>query len=143
MSESIKIDVSKAKAKDLYKAINAIEDELHNATTKDARRMPHNIAILLRMADGYVAQSTDTLKVTRNGNPSLKPFSRENLLHKKSTWEIMGISQGRLPSLHNPDGSEACMTMNGLPVDLTDDKTIHRLDQIRNYLLRLSTNLWK
>ena len=85
------------------------------------------------MVDGYVALSTERIKVTRNGNPQLKPLSPEDLLHTKSTWEIMGISQGRLPSLYNPDGSEAYMTMNGLPVDLTDDKTIRRLDQIRNY----------
>ena len=133
MSESIKTDVSKAKVEEMYKSIKAVEHELLNATIRDPRRNPFNVINLLRMSDGYIPQSTDRIKVDRNGNPSLKTLSNGDLLHTKSTWQTMNVSKGRLPSLYYSDGTEIPMTMNGIPIDLTNDETARKLNQIRNF----------
>ena len=133
MSESTKVDLSKAKAKEVFIAINNIESEIRYATAKDQNRKTHNVMTLSRMSNSYVPQPTDRIKYNRNGNPSLKTMSPRDLLHNKRTWEAMGLLPGRLPSLYYSDGSEACMTMNGLEIDLMHDEVIRRLDQIRNY----------
>jgi hypothetical protein len=45
----------------------------------------------------------------------------------------MNVSKGRLPSLYYSDGTEIPMTMNGIPIDITNDETARKLNQIRNF----------
>ena len=80
------------------------------------------------MAEGYVPQSTDTIRKTKEGYISLKRFSVEDLLHNRTSWEASGIRKGMLPR-HVSDPytgvvGEPYMTMNGVIVNPTSPEVI-------------------
>ncbi len=110
--------------------------DLKHRVVKDQNRRSVPVMNLVQMAEMYVVQSSDNIRITSEGDYSLKTWAPEDFLHTKSTWEKMGILKGQLQHIVRYDehgGSHAAyMTMNGLEIDPESQ-------QFKRKMLNLST----
>ena len=118
-----RVKLSTATYKELFTAIRSITHDLKHSTVKDQNRRSVPIMNLVQMAELYVAQSSDNVRPTPQGDWSLKRMSGEDFLQTRSTWERLGILRNHLPNLVQYDANgkecEAYMTMTCLEIDPT------------------------
>ena len=131
-----RVKLSTATYKELFIAIRNITHKLKHSTVKDQNRRSVPIMNLVQMAELYVAQSSDNVRPTSQGDWSLKGMTAEDWLQVRSSWEKLGILRNHLPNLVQYDANgkecEAYMTMNGLEIDPTNQ-------QFKRKMLNLST----
>jgi hypothetical protein len=99
---------------------------------KDQNRRAISVYGLAKMCEGYVPQSTDIFRTTKEGFISLKRFPVKDLLHNRMSWEAMGIRKGMLPlhvSIDPHTGAEVepFMTMNGMIINPESPEVIRRM----------------
>ncbi len=99
------VKLSTATYKELFGAINSIMHDLRHGVVKDQHRRSVPIMNLVQMAELYVVQSSDNVRVTKDGDYSLKSLAPEDFLHTKSTWEKIGITKGQLPHIVQYDAN--------------------------------------
>ena len=116
-----RVKLSTGTYKELFTALRNIMQDLKHRVVKDQSRRSVPVMNLVQMAEMYVVQSSDNIRITKSGDYSLKTLAPEDFLHTKSTWEKMGITKGQLPHIVRYDeygrNYEAYMTMNGLEID--------------------------
>jgi hypothetical protein len=92
--------------------------DLKHRVVKDQNRRSVPVIYLVQMAVMYVVQSSDNIRISRQGDYSLKLLAPEDFFHTESTWEKTGIMKGRLQHIvrYNEHGRKHAvyMTMNGL-----------------------------
>ena len=131
-----RVKLSTGTHKELFNALRSIMQDLKHRVVKDQNRRSVPVMNLVQMAEMYVVQSSDNIRITKSGDYSLKTLAPEDFLHTKSTWEKMGITKGQLPHIiryyaYGRD-HEAYMTMNGLEIDPESQ-------QFQRKMLNLST----
>jgi hypothetical protein len=55
------------------------------------------------------------------------------LAAQQASWQVMGINAGSLPDIVDQNGNPAPMTMNGIPIDISDIKVRSVLNKMTNY----------
>ncbi len=110
-----RVKLSTATYKELFTAIRSITHDLKHSVVKDQHRKSVPIMNLVQMAELYVAQSSDNVRPTSQGDWSLKRMAAEDFLQTRSTWERLGILRNHLPNLVQYDANgkecEAYMTI--------------------------------
>ncbi len=96
--------------------------DLKHRVVKDQNRRSVLVMNLMQIAEMYhVVKSSDNIRITRQGDYSLKLLAPEDFLHTKWTWEKMGVMKFRLPHILQYDEHgrkhEAYMSTNGLEID--------------------------
>ncbi len=72
--------------------------DLKHQVVKDQNRRSVPVMNLVQMAEMFVVQSSDNIRITSQGDHSLKLLAPEVFLHTNSTWEKMHY-EGRLPHI--------------------------------------------
>ena len=116
-----RVKLSTATYKELFGAIRSIKHDLKHSVVKDQHRRSVPIMNMVQMAELYVAQSSDNVRPTSQGDWSIKGMTTEDWLQVRSSWEKLGILRNHLPNLVQYDANgkecEAYMTMTGLEID--------------------------
>ena len=94
-----RVKLSTGTHKELFNALRSIMQDLKHRVVKDQNRRSVPVMNLVQMAEMYVVQSSDNIRITKSGDYSLKTLAPEDFLHTKSTWEKMGITKGQLPHI--------------------------------------------
>ncbi len=94
-----RVKLSTGTYKELFGAIRAIMQDLRHGVVKEQHRRSVPIMNMVQMAELYIVQSSDNIRITKGGDYSLKSLAPEDFLHTKSTWEKMGITKGQLPHI--------------------------------------------
>jgi hypothetical protein len=81
----------------------------------------------------YIPRSTDDIRTNANGRLVLVSIIRRDWLHFKASWQVMGINAGSLPDIVDQNGNLAPMTMNGIPIDISDVKVRSGLNKMTNF----------
>ncbi len=84
---TIRVKLSTATCKELFIAVRSILHELKHSTVKNQSRRSVPVMNLVQMSELYVAQSSDNVRPTAQGDWSLKRMSPEDFLHVRSSWE--------------------------------------------------------
>jgi hypothetical protein len=101
-------------------------------------RTKHSVQSLSNMVYDYVPRSTDDIRTSANGGLILGNIIRTDWLHDKASWQLTGINAGSLPDIVDQNGYPAPMTMNGIPIDITDIKIRYILRKMTNFLLEIT-----
>ena len=80
-----RVKLSTATYKELFTAIRSITHDLKHSLVKDQHRRSVPIMNLVQMAELYVVQSSDNVRVTKNGDHSLKSLAPYDFLHTRTT----------------------------------------------------------
>jgi hypothetical protein len=99
----------------------------------DCDHKKYSVKMIGDMAYGYVPQLTDKIRIRSSGAVVLIDINGIDWLHNKSTWQIRGIIAGSFPEIIDLNGNQAPMTMNGIPIDITDVKVLSALNKLSNY----------
>jgi hypothetical protein len=133
----VKLSTATVTYKELFGAIRAIMQDLKHGVVKDQHRRLVPIMNLVQMAELYVVQSSDNVRVTKGGDFSLKRLAPKDFVHTKSTWEKMGITKGQLPHIVQYDANgiehEAHVTMNGLEIDSESQQFKRKMVNLSTY----------
>ena len=131
MSINKKVNLYTATFRDTFVALRNVYNHLQYKTVSDPNRNKHSVKILADMATLYVPTSNDHITTSPNGGVDLTKLKPEEWFHTKATWAAMGVLQSGLPDIVDQNGNPAMMTMNGIPIDITDLK-------VRGYIKKLS-----
>jgi hypothetical protein len=117
-----------------FKALLRVHSQIQHATVSDRNRVKFSVKTLGEMVYGYVPKPSDNITTNPNGGFVLSNIARSDLLHFKATWHVMGIKGGSLPENFDRHGNPAApMTMNGIPIDISDVKVLSALNQLTNF----------
>ncbi len=123
--------------KEIFLAIRITMQDLKHRVFKDQNRLSVPVMNLVHIAEMYVVQSSDNIRITSQGDYSLQLLAPQDFFHTKSTWEKMGIMKGRLPHLvrfdENGRKHEAYMTMIGLEIDPESQEFKRRMLNLSTY----------
>ncbi len=86
-----RVKLSAGTYKELFIALRSIMQDLKHRVVMDQNRRSVQVINLVQMAEMYVVQSSDNIRITKS--------APEDFLHTKSTWEKMGITKGQLPHI--------------------------------------------
>ena len=116
-------------------ALLRVHSQIQHATVSDRNRVKFSVMILGDAVFGYVPRSTDNFTTNPNGGIVFSNIVRvrSDWLHFKATWHVMGINGGALPEVFDRHGNPALMTMNGIPIDISDVKVISALNKLTNF----------
>ena len=132
-----RVKLSTATYKELFIAVRSILHELKHSTVKNQSRRSVPVMNLVQMSELYVAQSSDNVRPTAQGDWSLKRMGPEDFLRVRSSWEAIGILRNHLPYLVQYDANgnecEAYMTMTGLEIDPTCQQFKRRMMNLSTY----------
>jgi hypothetical protein len=117
-----------------FQALAKVHSYLANQTVQSGDRQKHAIKTLSNMVFYYVPRSTDDIRTSANGGLILANIIRTDWLHNKVSWQLTGINAGSLPDIVDQNGNPAPMTMNGIPIDITDIKVRNILRKMTNFL---------
>jgi hypothetical protein len=76
-----RVKLSTATYKELFGAIRSIMYDLKHGVVKDQHRRSIPIMNLVQMAELYVVQSSENVRLTTSGDYSLKRLAPEDFLH--------------------------------------------------------------
>ena len=99
----------------------------------DCDRKKYSVKMIGEMVYGYVPQLTHKISINSSGGVVLIDINGIDWLHNKSTWQIRGIIAGSFPEIIDLNGNQAPMTMNGIPIDITDVKVLSALNKLSNH----------
>ncbi len=99
----------------------------------DRDRKKNSVKMIGDIVHGYVSQLADNIRINSSGGAVLIDIIGSDWLHYKSTWQIMGIIAGSLPEVIDRNGNPAPMTINGIPIYITDVKVLSALNKLSNY----------
>jgi hypothetical protein len=101
-----------------------VHSQIQHATVSDRNRVKYSVKILGDAVFGYVPRSTDNMTTNPNGGIVFSNIVRSHWLHYKATWHVIGINGGALPEVFDRQGNPPPMTMNGIPIDISDVKVL-------------------
>ena len=118
---------------DSFIALLNVYSHLQCKTVMDPLRNKHPAKALAEMAAYYVPDSNDYIIVLPNGGVDLTNIQPHEWCHTKQSWGAMGITKAALPDILDQNGDPAMMTMNGIPIDITDLKLLSHLKKLSKY----------
>ncbi len=132
-----RVNPNKCSAEEFLIAARSMTDDLNHKVIQDESRKPRSVVSLFMMTWGYIPQETDKYKIDNDGNPSIKKWPIEHLVHNR---EAMGIEKGNLPNttIFCPrTGAEIFppITMNGIIIDINFSKVYSQNSRNRNISL--------
>jgi hypothetical protein len=130
MSLIKKMNFDTANFLECFKALLGVQSQIQHATVLDRNRTKYSVKRLGDVVYGYVPRSSDNIRINSNGGIVLIDIIRSDWLHYKGTWYLMGINAGSLPDIIDRHGNPAPMTMNGIPIDISDVKVLCALNKI-------------
>ncbi len=121
-SNITRVKVSKANAIELFTGLREVANEVARKTVRDENRRTNSVDNIFQAVYHYIPQSTDNIRTTKKGFPTLKQFPPPDLVHTKETWEVMGIQKNVLPKNYDNYDQEiqVPITMKGIPIDIND-----------------------
>jgi hypothetical protein len=137
MSSNKKVNIDTDNYTACFNALLRVRSQIQHATVSDRNREKYSVKILGDTVFGYVPRSTDNMNANPNGGIVFSNIVRSDWLHYKATWHIMGINGGDLPEVFDRHGNPAPMTMNGIPIDISDVKVISALNKLTNNIRRI------
>ena len=81
---TIRVNISSFTATVVFKASRELLNDLRHKTVKYDKRRPTPVTNLVQMTEGYMVQSTDAIKISKAGNPSLKLFALRDFMHTRT-----------------------------------------------------------
>ena len=85
-----KVNLNKCSVEELFIAARKITNELAHKVVKNERRKPTPVMAIFNSAWSYIPQENDKFRTDSDGNPSIKKWPIEHLVHNKASWEAMG-----------------------------------------------------
>jgi hypothetical protein len=116
-----------------FKALMRVHSALLHATVTASNRSKFAVIIFSDMVYWYIPRSTDDIRTNANGGLVLTNIIRCDWLHNKASWQVIGINAVSLPDIVDQNGNPAPMTMNGIPIDISDVKVRSALNKITNF----------
>jgi hypothetical protein len=126
-----KVNPNKCSAEEHFIASRNMANELTHKVVKDPNRKAKPVMALFRMTAGWIPQATDNIATTNSGDPSIKHWTIEHMMHDKNSWEALGIEKGKLPNTTmicpiSGDEIYPPITMNGIIIDIESPEMIRR-----------------
>jgi hypothetical protein len=134
MSSQQKVNFDTDNSSKCFQALAKVHSKLANQTVQAGDRTKHSVKTLSNMVYYYIPRSTDDIRTSANGGLILGNILRTDWLQDKASWQLVGINAGSLPDIVDQNGYPAPMTMNGIPIDITDIKVRNILRKMTNYL---------
>ena len=133
-----KVNPNKCSVEELFIAARKITNELAHKVVKNERRKPTPVMAIFNSAWSYIPQENDKFRTDSDGNPSIKKWPIEHLVHNKASWEAMGIEKGKLPNTTitcpvTGDEIFPPITMNGIIIDINSPQFIRRMQEFRAF----------
>ena len=138
MSSQHKVNFDKDNFSKCFQALAKVHSYLANMTIQSSDRQKHAINTFSNMVFHYVPRSTDDMRINANGGLDFTNIIRTDWLHNKISWQLSGINAGSLPDILDLNGNPAPMTMNGIPIDITDIKVRGMLRKMTNFLSEIT-----
>ena len=70
---------------EFFIAARGMTDDLNHKVVKDESRKPRSVMTLFRMIWGWIPQGTYKIKIDKDGNPSIRKWPTEHLVHNKAS----------------------------------------------------------
>ena len=149
-----KVNPNKCSVEELFIAARKITNELAHKVVKNERRKPTPVMAIFNSAWSYIPQENDKFRTDSDGNPSIKKWPIEHLVHNKASWEAIGVEKGKLPNTtiicpRTGDEIYPPITMNGIIIDINSPQLIRRMQEsvtfpssLRHEALEIISNVY-